>query len=113
MNGSGRITGIVGRLHWSYYHAAAINGYTVIRTKDQHWKLTATVIAADSFKLTQRPLVFIAPHAKGEWCWQLERIRFPGGHDRPPTQLPFTIAADLNPPDTRKGSVYVLSTGAA
>jgi len=27
---------------------------------------------ADAFKLTQRPLKFVAPHAKGEWVWPID-----------------------------------------
>ncbi len=64
------LTGVVGHLKWHYYTAAAINGYSVIPAKDRRsWTLTATVVLSDDFKMSQRPLTFVAMHAKGEWRW--------------------------------------------
>jgi hypothetical protein len=60
------LTGVVGHLKWHYYTAAAINGYTVTRV-GAVWSLTANVILADAFKLSQTPLTFVAKHTKGEW----------------------------------------------
>jgi hypothetical protein len=62
------LTGVVGHIKWHYYIAAAINGYTVTRSKDgRQWALTATVVLSDAFKMAQTPLTFVAKHAKGEW----------------------------------------------
>lgn len=61
------ITGVVGHIKWHYYTAAAVNGYTVTRSRRGAWALTATVVLADAFKMAQRPLTFVAKHAKGEW----------------------------------------------
>lgn len=65
------ITGVVGQIKWSYYAAAAINGYT-ITLAGSAWRLTGQVVMSDAFKLSQRPLVFVAPHATGEWRWPIE-----------------------------------------
>jgi hypothetical protein len=65
------ITGRVGHIRWAYYTAAQIEGYTVARTRDGKWSLTAIVVLADSFKMAQRPLTFTAKHAKGEWRWPI------------------------------------------
>jgi hypothetical protein len=66
------IRGVVGHIKWHYYTAAAINGYTVTRSKDRkQWALTATVVLSDAFKMAQRPLTFVAKHAKGEWRWPI------------------------------------------
>lgn len=65
------ITGVVGQIKWSYYVAAAINGYTVTRSETGAWRLSGTVVLSDAFKLAQRPLMFVAPHAKGEWRWPI------------------------------------------
>jgi len=62
------IRGVVGQLKWSYYMAGAINGYTVERT-GATWTLTGALVMSDPFKLSQRPLVFVAPHQGGEWRW--------------------------------------------
>lgn len=68
------IRGVKAVIRWAYYNAAAINGYTVTR-KDGTWNLRATVVSSDAFKMAQRPLVFVAPHAKGEWRWPIESLR--------------------------------------
>lgn len=69
----------MGQIKWAYYTAAAINGYTVTRDENQQWSLRATVVMADSFKLSQRPLVFVAPHEKGDWRWPIEEIDISNG----------------------------------
>lgn len=68
------LTGIIGRIEWGYYVAAAIEGYTVTGEKDNTWRLTATVVLSDPFKLAQRPLRFVAPHAKGVWTWPVQTL---------------------------------------
>lgn len=68
------IRGVIGRIDWGYFAAAAINGYSVRRQDDGTWALRATVVNFDAFKLRQRPLVFIAPHQDGEWRWPVQQI---------------------------------------
>ena len=104
---AGSVKGVVGKIERGYYPAASLNNYVVTRGRDG-WALTATVVAWDAFNLTQRPLVFLAPHTGGEWSWRIRALRFPEG-DYPPARGPFTIRATLDPPDTmtRKGPIYV------
>ncbi len=85
----GSITGVVGQIKWSYYVAAAINGYTVTRTPEGVWRLTGAVIQSDAFKLTQRPLVFVAPHANGAWRWPILTCSIANG----------TVTASLGAPE--------------
>jgi len=85
--GGGAITGVVGRIEWSYFVAAAINGYTVTRNGTE-WALRATVVSSDAFKLRQRPLIFVAPHNKGEWRWAIRALSLENGR----------LVADLDPP---------------
>lgn len=67
------LRGVVGLIKWSYYTAAAINGYEVTRNKaGTVWSLTGNVVNADAFKMAQRPLVFVAKHAKGAWTFPIE-----------------------------------------
>jgi hypothetical protein len=89
----GAIRGVVGQITWSYYTAAAINGYTVTRTKAGQWSLAATVVVANAYNLRQRPLMFVAPHAKGEWRWPIESLDMVT--DRGPNQLQATLGAPL------------------
>lgn len=64
------VTGVAGSLRWGYHQAASLSAWTVTRTPDG-WSLTATVVHADAFRLTQRPLVFVAPTQAGVWRWPL------------------------------------------
>jgi hypothetical protein len=68
------ISGVVGQIRWAYYVAAAVNGYTVTRSADGVWALSANVIDRDAFKLAQRPLTFVALHEKGAWTWPITSI---------------------------------------
>lgn len=53
------VRGIVGQIRWHYYVAAEVHGYTVTPTGGR-WALSAQLVASDAFKLSQRPLVFVA-----------------------------------------------------
>lgn len=67
-----QIRGVIGQIKWSYYIAAGVHGYTVTRDKQTKvWSLVATVVVSDAFKMAQRPLIFVAPHKKGEWRWEI------------------------------------------
>lgn len=73
--GAACIRGVVGQIKWQYYVAAAVNGYTVTRSATTHeWHVTGAVVLADTFKMAQRPLTFVAPHAQGEWRWRIIEI---------------------------------------
>ena len=66
------VTGVVASIRWAYYTAAAVNGYTVTRDPvTREWSATGTIVLADAFKLSQRPLVFVAPFKGGEWTWPI------------------------------------------
>lgn len=81
------ISGVDAHIRWAYYKAASLNGYTVTRA-GQQWSVRGVVVLADSFKMTQRPLLFVATHAKGEWRWPILSHELHEGH--------FT--AQLGPP---------------
>jgi hypothetical protein len=85
------LSGKVGKISWGYYAAADVHGYTVLRTKDtKQWSMTGVVGACNKFNLTQRPLVFIAPHQKGHWEWPIRSITVEHG----------VISAQLGEPQT-------------
>ena len=81
------ITGVKARIDWSYYAAAALLNYTVTKTA-AGWRVSAAVVTADSFKLSQTPLVFVAPHVKGEWRWPVTELSIKDGR----------LTASLGPP---------------
>jgi hypothetical protein len=74
------IHGVVGRIEWGYFSAAAINGYTAQQCADGSWSLTGTVVAFDAFKMRQKPLIFVAPHKDGEWRWPIRTVELGDGH---------------------------------
>ncbi len=84
------IKGVSGQIKWYYHDAAEVTNYTVTRSKppESRWSLRATVTRADEFKLAQRPLVFVAPHAHGEWRWPIETLECGG----------TSVTASLGPP---------------
>lgn len=83
------LKGVKGQIKWGYHCAAEVNGYTVTCSKpDRKWALHATVTTADDMKLSQAPLVFVAPHQGGEWRWPIETLERNGN----------TVAASLGAP---------------
>jgi hypothetical protein len=87
------IRGVVGRIEWGYFAAAAINGYTIRRLEDGSWSLHGTVVTFDAFKIRQRPLIFVAPHKDGEWRWPMTTVDLGEGHG--PRELQATLGAQL------------------
>lgn len=87
------IRGVVGRIDWGYFPAAAINGYTAQQLADGTWSLHATVVTFDAFKIRQRPLVFIAPHQNGEWRWPIATLDLGEGYG--PRELQATLGPQL------------------
>lgn len=84
----GSVRGVVGQIKWSYYVAAAINGYLVTRDGPR-WNLRGTVVMADKFKMSQKPLMFVALHHQGEWRWPIRDLEVHDG----------TVTAVLGPPE--------------
>ena len=85
---AGSIRGAVAAVAWGYYNAAAIEGYSITRSAAGAWSVTGRVVMSDSFKLSQRPLFFVAPHQRGEWRWPITTMRVTEGQ----------LVADLGEP---------------
>lgn len=71
-----QIAGVHGRVVWGYFDAARITRYALVRTSliPETWRLTATVVQPDTFKLRQVPLMFVAWHQGGEWRWPIVEV---------------------------------------
>ena len=91
------LSGVNGRIDWHYYTAAGIHGYTVTpppkQARVKEWSLVANVVLHDDFKMAQRPLTFVAKHAKGEWRFTV--ISFL--HDK----KNHRITAKMSPPENK------------
>lgn len=84
----GILRGVEGRIKWRYYDAATIHVYTITRSAGR-WDLRGTVGLSNAFKLSQRPLTFVAPHAHGEWRWPIQSVEITHG----------SLSASLGPPE--------------
>jgi hypothetical protein len=87
------IRGIVGRVDWGYFAAAAINNYSATPLADGSWSLHATVVSFDAFKIRQKPLIFVAPHKDGEWRWPIRTVDLSEGAG--PRELRATLGQQL------------------
>lgn len=83
------IRGVTGSLRWGYHVAGTLSAWRIERVETR-WTLTATIDASDAFRLTQRPLVFEAPHAQGVWRWPIRTLQIEG----------VSLTATLGPKDT-------------
>jgi hypothetical protein len=71
------LKGVDGSIRWGYHTAATIRGWALERD-EQGRLLTATVTHADTFRLSQRPLVFEMPHANGVTRWRIIELQISG-----------------------------------
>jgi hypothetical protein len=83
------VTGQAARVQWGYLVAGTVRSWTATKAEDGSWSLVATVHEADTFRVTQRPLVFMAPHARGTWRWPVTSLQITDG----------TLTASLGPPE--------------
>lgn len=71
------ITGVKGLLKWGYHEAGTIGAWTV--TTDAGVRtLSASLVTSDPFRVSQRPLRFVAPHAGGVWAWPITELQMSG-----------------------------------
>ncbi len=73
-----KLSGQRGELRYSYLRAASVSGWSVVTTESGHYALTATVTEVDTFRVSQQPIVFVAPHAHGAWRWRVDTLQIEG-----------------------------------
>ena len=85
------IRGRVAAIKWGYFDAAAVEGYSVTKDADG-WKVHGALIPGrvDAFKLSQRPLYFVAPFKGGAWRWDIRRLTTLDGGQFSATLGPMT-----------------------
>lgn len=71
------IRGVEAVLRHGYHVAGTLGPWTVTRG-DSGWTLSASVIKADAFRVSQRPLAFMATHATGTWRWSVTTLQITG-----------------------------------
>lgn len=71
------VTGLVGELRWAYHRAGEIRDWTV-RTEEGRTSFSGLLDRPDAFRLSQQPLVFVAPHARGAYRWPVLSLQVTG-----------------------------------
>jgi hypothetical protein len=64
---------------WSYHTAASLGPWTMTMGPEGI-TLTASVLSADAFKVSQRPLTFVVRRPKGvTWRWPIQTLQTDSG----------------------------------
>ena len=71
------VTGVSGLLKWGYYEAATVGAWTLtseagVRT------LSATLVKSDAFRVSQRPLRFVATRDDASWVLPVTELQIEG-----------------------------------
>jgi hypothetical protein len=78
MNNTFTARGVAGDVRWSYHKAAALGSWTMT-TGAEGITLTASVLSADAFKVSQRPLTFTVSRPNGvTWRWPIDTLQISG-----------------------------------
>jgi len=77
MGSTVRVTGVNGALRYGYHSAGVLRNWIVERADDR-WTLKATVVSVDTFKVSQRPLTFVAAVKHGSWRWPITELQIEG-----------------------------------
>ena len=84
------LRGLEATIVWGYHTAAVCRSWTITRTPQGRWTLSAIVHRADPFQLRQAPLKFTAPRKGGFFCWPVLGV----------TLAASSLAATLGPPES-------------
>lgn len=94
------IHGEEGQVRWGYLSAVTLRSWTMAKDETGQLTLTAGVASVDTFRASQRPLMFVVPRANGAWRWPiLTELQIVDG----------TLSASLGP----KEPVYVFPHASA
>ena len=84
------LRGLEATIVWGYHTAAVCRSWTIARTPENTWTLSAQVSRADAFQLRQRDLKFTAPRKGGYFCWPVLSV----------TLAAPSLTAALGPPES-------------
>jgi len=84
------LTGAEASLRWSYHQAAVLRDWSVSRDEFGTLKLSAAIVKADTWKLSQQPLVFVVTTPTGSCRWPVIELQNADG----------TLYASLGPKES-------------
>lgn len=93
------MTGQGGVIRWAYTAAAELTSWEMTRTADG-WALAAVVASADEYRVSQRPLIFVAANG---WRWPILTLQLTGA----------SLTATLGPKETSHGGSLCQAPGDA
>lgn len=64
------VSGAKGSIKWAYHEAATLGAWTVTTVEGTR-TLSAAIVSSNASRVSQRPLVFVVPHATGVWRWPI------------------------------------------
>jgi len=65
--------GAAAELRWGWHQAAVLESWEMSGAT-----VTATVVSADDFMVTQAPLKFVVPRPSGPWVWTVSSLQITG-----------------------------------
>lgn len=66
------ISGEAAEVRWAWHQAAALGAWTIAAQGDG-LQVTATIVSADEFRVSQAPLTFAVPRGEQPaWTWPIE-----------------------------------------
>lgn len=71
------VSGAVASLRWSYHQAAALRDWTLTKVAGG-FALSATITTKDTFRVSQRPLVFVVTTQDGPWRFPVQSLQIDG-----------------------------------
>jgi len=71
------ISGVTGSLKWSYHEAGLLGAWTVT-TAEGVRTLSVTLLKSDAYRVSQRPLVFVASVANAVRRWSVSELQIQG-----------------------------------
>jgi hypothetical protein len=69
------ITGERGEVRWGYQVAAVLHPWSMTTLESGGWALLGTCESADTYRVSQHPLVFVAPNG---WRWPVASLQVSG-----------------------------------
>ncbi len=82
------VRGATGAVKWSYHEAASLSSWAVTSVEGVR-TLSATLIKSDAFRVSQRPLRFVATRDDVSWAWPIQELQIQGA----------SLTATLGPPE--------------
>lgn len=64
-------------MRWGYHQAATLRDWTIEKSAGGY-ALSAQVVNADTFRVSQRPLTFVAPVQGGSWRFPITTLQMTG-----------------------------------